>query len=421
MGFADATHPYAVTLPNGRLFGGGLNMALQALQSDVANSIPLDQFDVSDPELFVRDALEPYFARMRREAPVHYCRKSAYGPYWSVTKFNDIVAVDTNHQVFSSDVSVGSFVLDDTTLNPVDGGIYLPNFLGMDPPKHDVHRMAVSPIVAPQNLMSFEPTIRTRTRKVLDSLPVGEVFNWVDRVSIELTTMMLATLLDFPFEERRRLTRWSDIVTTRPGYGLVDSWEQRERELRECAAYFEQLFKQRKQAQPKTDLVSMLAHSPAMQELGPDEFLGTLVLLIVGGNDTTRSSMSGGALAHHLYPREFDKVKADRSLIPNMVSEIVRWQTPIAHMRRTALVDYEFRGQKIKKGDKVVMWYLSGNRDEEVIERPMEFIADRPRARHHLSFGFGIHRCLGNRLAEMQLRVLWEEIMERFSRIEVVG
>lgn len=396
-------------------------MTTLAIDTEIARTMPLDKIDVSAPELHARDALHPYFARLRQEAPVHYCPESAYGPYWSVTKFNDIVAIDTNHKVFSSDVSVGSFVLDDTTLNAVDGGMYLPNFLGMDPPRHDVHRMAVSPIVAPQNLRRFEATIRERTGRVLDSLPLGETFNWVERVSIELTTMMLATLLDFPFEERSKLTRWSDIVTTRPGYGLVDSWEQRERELKECLAYFQNLYNERKNAPPQPDLISMLAHAPTMQDLGPEEFLGMLVLLIVGGNDTTRSSMSGSALAWNLHPEEFAKAKANPALIASMIPEIVRWQTPIAHMRRTALSDIEFRGQLIRKGDKVVMWYLSGNRDEDVIDRPMDFIVDRPHARHHLSFGFGIHRCLGNRLAELQLRVLWEEIFERFSRIELVG
>ncbi|MDD3446438.1 MAG: cytochrome P450 [Zavarzinia sp.] len=389
--------------------------------AEIARTLPLDQIDVSAPDLYVRDAAHAYFARLRREAPVHYCRESLYGPYWSITRFNDIVEVDTNHKVFSSDASVGSFVLDDTTLNPVEGGIYLPNFLGMDPPKHDVHRQTVSPIVAPQNLANFEGLIRERTQKVLDGLPLGECFNWVDRVSIELTTMMLATLFDFPFEERRKLTRWSDVVTTRPGDGIVDTWEQREQELRECAAYFQRLWAERAAAQPKFDLISMLAHAPAMRTMPPEEFLGTLALLIVGGNDTTRNSMSGGVLAHHLFPDEWRKVAGDRSLIPNMVSEIIRWQTPISHMRRTALQDFDFKGQLIHKGDKVVMWYLSGNRDDTVIDRPHDFIADRPRARHHLSFGFGIHRCLGNRLAEMQLRILWEEIFARFSRIEVVG
>jgi cytochrome P450 len=386
-----------------------------------ARTLPLADFDVSHPDLYQRDALEPYFARLRAEEPVHWCRDSLYGPYWSITKFNDIVAIDTNHQVFSSDHTNGSFVLDDTTLNAVEGGIYLPNFLGMDPPQHDVHRMACSPIVAPANLLRFEALIRERTKNLFASLPIGEDFNWVERVSIPLTTMMLATLLDFPFEDRARLTRWSDIVTTRPGYGLVDTWEQRTQELMECLAYFQNLWDERKKLPPKPDLISMLAHNPAMQDLTPTDFIGMLVLLIVGGNDTTRSSMSGGALAFSLYPQEFQKAKANRALISSMVPEIIRWQTPIAHMRRTAIQDIEFRGKLIKKGDKVAMWYLSGNRDPDVIDRPLDFIVDRPRARHHLSFGFGIHRCLGNRLAELQVRVLCEEVLERYSRIEVTG
>jgi len=388
---------------------------------DIADSIPLDEIDVSKLELFEQEALHPYFERLRREDPVHYCKASDYGPYWSITKYKDIIAIDTNHKVFSSDVSQGSFVLDDTTLNAVDGGIYLPNFLGMDPPKHDIHRMVVSPIVAPQNLLRFEALIRERTQNVLDSLPIDEEFNWVEKVSIELTTMMLATLLDFPFEDRHKLPRWSDVVTTRPGLGVVDSWEQREEELMECLTYFQRLFDARKSLPPQPDLISMLAHSPEMQNMTDNDFLGMLALLIVGGNDTTRSSMSGGALASHLYPEQFAKAKADRSLLASMIPEIVRWQTPIAHMRRTALEDIEFGGKLIKKGDKVVMWYLSGNRDDDVIDRPMDFIVDRPKARQHLSFGFGIHRCLGNRLAELQLKILWDEFFNKFSHLEVVG
>ena len=389
--------------------------------AELARTMPLDEIDVSRPDLYQREALHPYFERLRRDAPVHYCKESLYGPYWSITKFKDIVEVDMNHRQFSSDHTNGSFVLDDTTLNAVEGGIHLPNFLGMDPPTHDIHRLAVSPIVAPANLLRFEALIRERTKKVCSELPVGEVFNWVDHVSIPLTTMMLATLLDFPFEDRAKLTRWSDIVTTRPGYGLVDTWEQRTNELMECLAYFQGLWDERKKLPPKPDLISMLAHSPAMQNLTPTDFIGMLVLLIVGGNDTTRSSMSGGAMAFSQYPEQFTKAKHNRALIDGLVPEVVRWQTPISHMRRTAIEDVEFRGQKIRKGDKVAMWYLSGNRDEEVIDRPHEFIVDRPRARHHLSFGFGIHRCLGNRLAELQLKILFEEMLDRYSRVEVAG
>lgn len=384
-----------------------------------AATMPLEDIDVSNTDLFAQEALHPYFERLRRDAPVHYCKDSLYGPYWSITRYHDIVEIDTNHKVFSSDESNGSFVLDDTTLNAVDGGIHLPNFLGMDPPRHDVHRMVVSPIVSPQNLLRFEQLIRERTEHVLDSLPVGESFDWVGAVSIELTTLMLATLLDFPLADRRKLTRWSDIVTTRPGFGLVDSWEQREAELYECLAYFQALYEQRKQAPEKNDLISMLAHSKEMQGMTDTDFLGLLALLIVGGNDTTRSSMSGGALAFSSYPEQYQKLRDNPALIASAVPETVRWQTPIAHMRRTALEDVEFKGQLIRKGDKVAMWYLSGNRDETVIEKPMDFIIDRKRPRQHLSFGFGIHRCLGNRLAELQLKILWQEVSKRFSRIEL--
>jgi len=389
---------------------------------ELARSLPIEKIDVSQIDLYVRDTMHPYFKRLRDEAPVHYLKESAYGPFWSITRFNDCVAIDTNHKVFSSDASVGSFVLDDATLNPTtEHGLYMPNFLGMDPPRHDIHRKAVSPAVAPENLEKLEPLIRERSGRVLDDLPVGETFNWVDRVSIELTTLMLATLLDFPLEQRRRLTRWSDVVTASPGDGFIDSWEQRKNELLECKAVFKDMFAERAKLPPKADLISMLAHSPEMADITEDEFMGTLALLIVGGNDTTRNSMSGSAMAASKYPVEFEKVKSNLALIPNAVSEAIRWQTPIAHMRRTALSDIEFGGQQIRKGDKVVMWYISANRDERVIERPFEFIADRKNARHHMSFGFGIHRCVGNRLAEMQVRILWEEFFKRFSQIEVVG
>jgi cytochrome P450 len=276
--------------------------------------------------------------------------------------------------------------------------------------------------VSPRNLSLLEPTIRKRVANILDSLPVGEELDWVDNVSIELTTQMLATLFDFPFEERRKLTHWSDCATASPeqvGATLM-SEDERRAELMECLAYFNKLWEERK-ARPGNDFVSMMTQSPAFQNMDPLEYLGNLILLIVGGNDTTRNSISGGVLALNEFPAEYEKLKADPGLIPNMVSEIIRWQTPLAHMRRTALVDTELKGQQIRAGDRVVMWYLSGNRDESVFDDAEKLIIDRPNARQHVSFGYGVHRCMGNRLAEMQLTILWEEIMRRFAHIEVVG
>jgi len=379
-------------------------------------SIPLPQLNVADPELFRTDSFWPYFERLRKEDPVHYCEESEFGPYWSITKYNDIMAVDTNHQVFSSEANLGGI-----TLRDMDADFILPMFIAMDPPKHDAQRKVASPIVAPENLARLEATIRERAGKLLDAVPRGEVFDWVDAISIELTTQMLATLFDFPWEDRRKLTRWSDVSTAMPmPGGVVETEEQRRAELLECLEYFTRLWNERVNAEPGNDLISMLAHGEATRDMPPMEYLGNIILLIVGGNDTTRNSITGGLYALNKFPKEYDKLIANPSLIPNMVSEIIRWQTPLAHMRRTAIADTELRGKKIRKGDKVAMWYVSGNRDEEVIENPNELIIDRPNARRHLSFGFGIHRCVGNRLAEMQLRIVWEEILKRFGKIEVV-
>jgi cytochrome P450 len=381
-----------------------------------AYDMPLDKINVSQPELFRTNSFWPYFERLRAEDPVHYCAESDYGPFWSVTKYNDIMAVDTNHQVFSSEAHLGGI-----SIRNQQSDFLMPMFIAMDPPKHDKQRKVVSPIVAPENLERLEGTIRERAGRILDELPIGETFDWVDRVSIELTTQMLATLFDFPFEERRKLTRWSDVATAIPGNGIVDTDDQRRQELRECGAYFTELWNQRVNAEPKGDLISMMAHSDVTRNMPAMEYLGNIVLLIVGGNDTTRNSITGGVVALNENPEQYRKLRDNPGLIASMVPEIIRWQTPLAHMRRTALADTELRGKQIKKGDKVVMWYVSGNRDEEAIENPNSFVIDRARPRQHLSFGFGIHRCVGNRLAEMQLRIVWEEILKRFKNIEVMG
>ena len=284
-----------------------------------------------------------------------------------------------------------------------------------------LQRKTVQGVVAPQNLAKLESTIRSRADAILDSLPVGEKFNWVDLVSIELTTQMLATIFDFPFDDRRKLTYWSDMATSGELAGGPTPEPVRRAALMECLEYFTRLRDERVEQELKPDLLSMLAHGEETRDMPTMEFLGNLILLIVGGNDTTRNSISGGVLFLNQNPAEYEKLRKDASLIPNMVSEIIRYQTPLAYMRRTATRDLEFRGKQIKAGDKLAMWYVSGNRDDEVIDQPDEFIIDRPSARHHVSFGFGVHRCMGNRLAEMQLRVLWEEIMKRFRQVEVVG
>ncbi|WP_296595790.1 cytochrome P450 [Phenylobacterium sp.] len=395
---------------------------LQRAARDAAYSMPLEQINPADPELFRTDTMWPYFERLRKEDPVHYTAETPWediGSYWSVTKYNDIMAVDTNHEAFSSEPTI---VLPD----PAED-FTLPMFIAMDQPKHDIQRKTVQPIVAPNHLAYLEPIIRQRAGAILDSLPIGEQFDWVDKVSIELTTMTLATLFDFPWEDRRKLTRWSDVATASPDSGLFSSTDpeiaeqERRAELFECVDYFMRLWNERVNAPPQPDLISMLAHGEATRNMDRMEYLGNLILLIVGGNDTTRNTISGSVLALHQNPDQDRILRSNPAMIPNMVSETIRWQTPLAYMRRTAKRDVELGGKTIKEGDKVAMWYVSGNRDEEVIERPNDYWIERPRVRQHLSFGFGIHRCVGNRLAELQLKIIWEEILARFPRIEVVG
>ena len=377
---------------------------------------PLAAIDVSDPGLYEQDTWRPLFARLRREAPVHYCAASPYGPYWSVTRYNDIMTVELDHATYSS--QLGGIQVEDQPADMKRG-----SFIRMDPPRHTAQRKTVAPVAAPNNLASYETTIRDRTRAVLDALPRNETFDWVDKVSIELTTMMLATLFDFPWEERRKLTYWSDVAICNVNApdAPVHSEEERFAELLRMADVFKGLWRERANAPPRLDLISMMAHSEGTRGMSEMEFVGNLALLIVGGNDTTRNSMSGGLLALSENPGELAKLKANPTLVPSLVAETIRYQTPVIHMRRTATRDTELAGQRIRQGDKVVMWYVSGNRDDSVIEDADAFIVDRAKPRQHLSYGAGIHRCVGDRLADLQLKILWEEILARDLDIQVMG
>ncbi|HUW01670.1 MAG TPA: cytochrome P450 [Acidimicrobiales bacterium] len=394
-----------------------MEMAETGAGVPAAADLAIEDINPANPHLFKEDRWHDHFARLRAEDPVHFNELETAGRYWSITKYDDVHDVDGDWKTFSSAPGISLGVRRDPDAE--DPLRRVVSFIAMDPPEHTEQRKTVRSVSAPSNLRNVEPLIRERTIDVLESLPEGETFDWVDTVSIELTTLMLATLFDFPLEDRRKLTRWSDIVfaVPEPG-GIVETQQQKIDEMMECVAYFERLWEERRE-NPGFDLVSMLVHGEATKDMPTLEHLGNLLLLIVGGNDTTRNTMSGSVYGLNKFPDQYDKLIADPGLVQNMVPEIIRWQTPLPYMRRTATKDCEIRDKKILEGDQILMWYISANRDEDVFENAEDLDIERPNADRHLSFGYGIHFCMGSRLAELQLRVLWEEVLARFERIEV--
>ena len=375
-----------------------------------------DPFDVSRAELYRDDVWQPVFARMRAESPIHYVADSEFGPYWALSTYKPIVEVESLPEIYSSEV--GGFTLS----RPVDEPVKMPMFIGRDRPVHTAQRRTVAPAFTPSEMQRLSGDIRRRTAEVLDTLPVGQTFDWVDTVSIELTTQMLAILFDFPWEDRRKLTEWSDWMGDIELFRNEEMRQKRLEKVYEAGAYFRRLWNERLEAEPGPDLISMMIHSDAMREIDDMEFMGNLILLIVGGNDTTRNTMSGLVYALDQFPDARAKLEADPSLIGNTASEIIRWQTPLAHMARTATQDTELHGHTIRAGDKIAMWYISANRDREVFgEDADEFRVDRPNARRHLAFGHGIHRCVGARLAELQVGILMEELAARRLRVNMAG
>ena len=380
--------------------------------TDEVRSAPIELLNPASPELMTADAVGPIFARLRAEEPVHYTASSEYGPYWSITRYADIQAVASDHQSFSS--ALGTTLTDGTV-----GGALLPSFIHMDPPEHDEQRRSINPALSPAKMKVLAPLIRERAGRILDQLPIGEEFNWVDKVATELTGMTLATLLDVPQEDRRKLVYWSDVILATPGKGLVDTPEQKGRILEDLRAYFVDLWNQRVNAPPRDDLISMLAHGTATRNMSPQAYFGMVILLTTGGNETTRNSISGSLLAFHRFPDQLALLRANPGRLQAMVSEAIRWQTPISYTRRTATRDVEIGDKNIRKGEKVATWYVSANRDETVFRDADSLDIERRHPRAHISFGYGIHHCIGNRLAELQLSIVWEEMLKRFPEIIV--
>lgn len=379
-------------------------------------TLPIDRIDVAQPQLFRLGLAPRYFSRLRREAPVHHCADGQYGPYWSITRHADIERVELDPETFSSDHFNGGITI---TSHP-DSPQFLPSFIAMDPPRHTAQRKVVAPAFSPQRLGDMARSVRLWSQQILDDLPIGENFDWVDRVSVELTARTLAALLGYPLDRSRDLIRWSDAMAALPGTPACPTLEDKLRVMKECFETFETIWQARLRSPAGDDLISMLASRPETRDMPREEFYGNILLLIVGGNDTTRSSITGSIVAFDRFPAELAKLRVAPGLLADLTPEVLRWQTPLAHMRRTAMRDVTLGGQRIAKGDKIILWYLSANRDEAVFAQPDDFIIDRPNARRHLALGAGIHRCIGARLADLQVRIVWEEILQRFSRIDVV-
>ncbi|MFO1254861.1 MAG: cytochrome P450 [Sphingomonadaceae bacterium] len=392
-------------------------MASAATQTGTQS--PIAPIDVSRAELYEGEGWQEVFRKLRAEAPIQYVPESDFGPYWSVSTYKPIIHIEALPKIFSSSWEYGGIAIPGSADVLMENEVRTPMFIAMDPPHHTAQRRTIAPSFGPSEVVALKAEVQARTAEVLDSLPIGEPFNWVDRVSIELTTGMLARLFDFPWEERHKLTYWSDMGGNVELMKTPEDMMKRNEALQEMAGAFAQLWQQ-KVAAPGKDLISVMLQSDAMSSMSPEEFIGNLILLIVGGNDTTRNSMSAFAWGLHQFPEQRARLEADPSLIPNAVQELIRWQTPLAHMRRTVMEDTEIEGAQMKKGDKVCLWYISANRDESVFKDADQVILDRDNARRHLSFGYGIHRCVGARVAELQLNTLLEEMGKRRLRAEVI-
>jgi linalool 8-monooxygenase len=379
--------------------------------------------DLKNPDLYLAGAPHDVFTRLRREDPVHWNPEDDGKGFWCVTKYDDIVAISKNPRLFSSDRKHGGHRMFDENVVGVAGvGVEETEapMISMDPPEHNRYRKLVSPGFTAPRLAAIEQRVRGRVVAILDKLAGRKECEFVTEVAAELPIQVLAELLDVPQEDRLKLFDWSNSLIAEDDPELRKSPEQTAKDVAEMAAYAARLWDERA-ARPGNDLISMLVHGRVDGEaMTKERYLGTFILLTVAGNETTRNSISGGLIALAEHPAERQKLARDPTLLASAANEIVRWVSPIMHMRRTAIADTEIRGRKIRAGDKVILWYVSANRDEDVFPDPFRFDVTQSEP-PHLGFGIGQHYCLGARLAELQLRLFFGEFLKRYPKAEPTG
>jgi linalool 8-monooxygenase len=377
--------------------------------------------DLKDPDLYLDRAPHDVFERLRREQPVYWNPESDGAGFWSLTRYADIVEVSRNPALFSSAHENGGhriFNENDVGLTGArESAIGIP-FISIDPPTHTQYRKFIMPAVAPGRLAGIEERIRERCLALVAKIPLGETVNLVPLLSAPLPLLTLCELFDLPVDMWVKLYDWTNAFVGEDDPDFRQSPEAMAGILGEFMAFCGQLFEERR-ARPGQDLATLLA---TMEVNGAPvtlrEFIGNMILALVGANETTRNSLSHSVVAFAENPDQWDRIRADPDLLKNAVREMVRHASPVMHMRRTAMADTVIGGQAIAKGDKVVMWYIAANRDESVFPDPHRFDIGRGNIQH-LGFGTGQHVCVGSRLAEMQLRVAFGILAERVAAFAV--
>jgi cholest-4-en-3-one 26-monooxygenase len=372
--------------------------------------------DVFDPAQYVAGIPHERFRQLRQEAPVYFHAEPGGPGYWALTRYDDVVRVSKDPLTFSS--ARGGTNIEDLTEESLSQVRLM--MLNMDPPQHQQFRRLVSVGFTPRMIRALEPRIRATADSIIDKVASRGHCDFVEEVAAELPLQVIAELMGIPLEDRHKVFAWSNRLIGFDDPEFSTSRQDGTLAAMEMWAYATQLAESRRD-RAGTDLVTTLINAEIEGErLTGTEFEAFFLLLAVAGNETTRNLISGGMLALIEHPRARERLLAEPDLIPSAVEEMLRYVTPVMHFRRTATRATEIRGQRIEAGGKVVMYYTSANRDEDVFKDPDAFdVARSPN--DHLAFGVGEHFCLGASLARLEIRVMFEELLKRLPDIELAG